>query len=167
LGGKIFAPKAAKRIVVGVIFDVILKSKNMIKTHIKTAIFIFSAAFLAFTCLSVSAADDPTAGNYGLDQTVNVKSEAGFTAKQALLDPSQNKPDALVGRVIGTILSFVGVIFFVLIFYSGLKWMLAQGNESVIDSAKQTIIAATFGLIIVLAAYAITAFIGGQFTGTQ
>jgi hypothetical protein len=45
--------------------------------------------------------------------------------------------------------------------------MMAQGDEGTIDKAKQTIIAATTGLIIVLAAYAITAFIGGQLTGTK
>jgi hypothetical protein len=38
--------------------------------------------------------------------------------------------------------------------------MLAQGNEDEISKAKQIIIAAVSGLVIVLAAYAITAFIG-------
>lgn len=141
----------------------------MTKNYIKTAILIFSAAFLVFAYTSASAEEATNAStkNYGLDETVNVKSSGGFTAKQALLSPEENKPELLVGRIIGTVLSFVGVIFFLLIFYSGLRWMMAQGNESVIDSAKQTIIAAASGLVIVLAAYAITAFIGGQLTNTQ
>jgi len=38
--------------------------------------------------------------------------------------------------------------------------MFAQGNEAQVEKAKQTLIAAVIGLIIVLSAYAITAFIG-------
>jgi len=45
--------------------------------------------------------------------------------------------------------------------------MLAQGNEAEVEKAKATLIAAIIGLIIVLAAYAITAFIGGQITNTK
>jgi len=129
------------------------------KKHIKTAVLLFSAAFLFFSYSAVLAQDSK---NFGLDATVGVGEN-----QKALIPPSKNAPSDIAGRVVGTILSFVGVIFFVLIFYSGLRWMLAQGDEGVIDKAKQTIIAAVFGLIIILAAYAITAFIGGQLTKTN
>lgn len=142
----------------------------MIKNHIKTAILIFSAAFFVFACASASAQgtqSNSPSGNYGLDETVGVKSSNGISSQDALLDPATNKPQVLVGKIIGVVLSFVGVIFLVLIIYSGLTWMLAQGNESTIDKAKQTIIAATTGLVIVMAAYAITAFIGNQLSNTK
>ena len=42
--------------------------------------------------------------------------------------------------------------------------MLAQGNEAEVDKAKQILVAAVIGLIIVLSAYAITTFIGNQLT---
>ena len=56
-------------------------------------------------------------------------------------------------------LGFLGIIFLIMIIYSGFQWMTAGGNEETISKAKKRIINATIGLIIVLAAYAITYFI--------
>jgi cbb3-type cytochrome oxidase subunit 3 len=67
-----------------------------------------------------------------------------------------------VGSIIGLILSFVGVIFLILIIYAGISWMTASGNQEKVNKAKELIINAIIGLIIVLAAYAITAFIGNS-----
>ena len=74
-------------------------------------------------------------------------------------------PQQIVGTVVGAILSLLGVIFFLLIFYGGIRWMLAQGNEAEVEKAKQVIVAAVIGLVIVLSAYAITYFIGQRLTG--
>src|SRR3989339_740431 len=57
--------------------------------------------------------------------------------------------------------SAVGLIFFILIFYGGFSWMIARGNEQKVEKAKNTVIAASIGLVIVLASYAITILIGG------
>jgi len=67
-----------------------------------------------------------------------------------------------VGQVISIILSFVGVLFFILMIYAGILWMTAQGNEQQVAKAKDLLINATIGLIITLAAYAITSFIGTE-----
>lgn len=67
-----------------------------------------------------------------------------------------------VGRLIGAVLSFIGVIFLVLMIYGGLTWMTARGNEAQVAKAKDLIQTAIIGLIIVLMAYAITAFIAGK-----
>jgi hypothetical protein len=42
--------------------------------------------------------------------------------------------------------------------------MTAQGNEEQVGKAKNLITAAVIGLIIVVSAYAITAYIGGKLT---
>ena len=42
--------------------------------------------------------------------------------------------------------------------------MMARGNTQEVEKAKELIYAAVIGLIIVLAAYAITAFVGGILT---
>lgn len=65
-----------------------------------------------------------------------------------------------IGSVIGIVLSFVGVIFLLLMIYAGISWMTASGNQEKVTKAKDLIINAIIGLIIVLAAYAITSFIG-------
>jgi len=67
------------------------------------------------------------------------------------------------GKIIGIILSFIGVIFLGLMIYGGLMWMMAQGNEQQITKAKTLITNAIIGLIVVFAAYALTNFIAQNF----
>lgn len=82
------------------------------------------------------------------------------TATKAKLPTNDVDPSALIGRVVGYALSFLGVAFFVLIIYAGYLWMFSMGNEQTVTKAKEIIIAAVIGLIIVLMAYAITSYIG-------
>ncbi len=70
-----------------------------------------------------------------------------------------------IGKIVGSILSFVGVIFLILMIYGGFTWMIARGNEKEVETAKEIITNAVIGLIIVLAAYAITAYIGSVLIG--
>jgi hypothetical protein len=69
-----------------------------------------------------------------------------------------------VGGFIGLALSFVGIIFLALIIWAGIQWMTAQGNSSQVEKAKDLMINAAIGLVIVTAAYSITIFFGQQFT---
>jgi len=67
-----------------------------------------------------------------------------------------------IARLIRVVLGFLGIIFLVLIVYSGFMWMTAAGNEEKISTAKKTMVAAIIGAAIVLAAYAITYFVIDQ-----
>ncbi|MBI5728393.1 MAG: hypothetical protein HY984_01415 [Candidatus Magasanikbacteria bacterium] len=82
----------------------------------------------------------------------------GATAQNAGLKDERKLPD-LIGAVIGTGLSMIGVLFFILMVYGGFLWMTAHGNEDQSKKALNTIIAATIGIIIVMASYAITRFV--------
>lgn len=79
--------------------------------------------------------------------------EPAFGVKQATPLPE------LVGRYIRIFLGFLGVIFAVLMVYGGYTWMTSYGNEQKVTRAKDLIIDATIGLVIVLAAYAISSFV--------
>ena len=68
----------------------------------------------------------------------------------------------LVGRYIRIFLGFLGVIFAILVIYGGYTWMTSFGNEQKVTRGKELIIDATIGLVIVLAAYAISSFVVGQ-----
>lgn len=67
--------------------------------------------------------------------------------------------DKMISTVITTALSFIGVIFLVLMIYGGYIWMIARGNEQEVEKAKNIIIAAIIGLAVVLAAYAASWYI--------
>jgi len=66
---------------------------------------------------------------------------------------------ALVQTVINAFLSLIGVILLAYLLYAGYKWMTAHGEEKKVDQAKETIQRAITGLIIIVAAYAISIFV--------
>lgn len=68
-------------------------------------------------------------------------------------------PAQIVGNLIKIALSVVGLIFLILMIYGGYLWMTARGKEERVTKAKETLEAAVIGIIIVLAAYAITYFV--------
>lgn len=86
-------------------------------------------------------------GDYGLSETAGA-------AKLSKVPIPQ-----LIGNVIGTALSMIAVVFFILMVYGGFLWMTAHGNNDMVKKAQDTIIAAVIGIIIVLASYSITNFV--------
>ena len=65
----------------------------------------------------------------------------------------------IFSKVVGIGLSFLGVIFLLLIVYGGFLWMSDQGNEEQVAKAKKLITSAAIGLVIVLSSYAVSWFI--------
>lgn len=68
----------------------------------------------------------------------------------------------IVSNIVYVILSFVGVIFLALTIYAGFIWMTAGGNTEDVEKAKKILERAAIGLVVVLAAYAITYFVTTQ-----
>ncbi len=66
---------------------------------------------------------------------------------------------SIIASVIKAALSLLAAIFLVLMIVAGFQWMTAGGNETKVEKALGMIKTAIIGLIIVLAAYAITIFI--------
>jgi len=125
---------------------------------LKKIILISFSFFLAFTPVLVSAND------YGLFTSANYDlNKRAFNVQGVGNDPGGFMATR-IGKIIGAVLSFVGVIFMVLIVYGGLTWMTASGNEKQVEKAKNLIVQAVIGLVVVLAAYAITKFIGDSLT---
>jgi len=69
------------------------------------------------------------------------------------IDPNNVVPP--ISSLVALVISLIGVIFFILILYSGFQWMTASGNEEKVTSAKKRIVSASIGLIITLCAYLI------------
>ncbi len=87
---------------------------------------------------------------FAQDSAETVASAAGLGTQSVL---------STIGTVIAVVLGFVGVIFLLLLIYSGWVWMTAGGEEEKIKKAKRTLINATIGIIITFSAYAIASFI--------
>ncbi len=84
-------------------------------------------------------------------QTVAGSQGAGYLASVGI--------ETLAGQVITAITSLLGIIFVLLTIYGGFLYMNARGNEEQTKKAKAIITQALIGLVIILAAYAISYFI--------
>ncbi len=122
--------------------------------------FAFIAIFaFAFFSLSQAKAQIQDNALSGLNETANT-----VTAFQSQTSQTYGS-DFLAtkaGQIIGLILSFVGVLFLILMIYAGILWMTASGNEQQVATAKGLLINAVIGMIIVFSAYALTTFLGTQ-----
>jgi hypothetical protein len=109
-------------------------------------LFIFS--IVMFFGVAVHAVD--VSG--GLTKSIGQK--AGYDAAV-----TQTSLATTVGGVIRGVLSVVGVIFLVLTIYAGVLWMTAAGNEETVTKAQKIVKSSVIGLVIIGAAYGITALI--------
>jgi hypothetical protein len=89
----------------------------------------------------------------GLAQRQLLKEAAGVSTIA-----KENIP-TYAGQIIGTVLSLVSVLFFVLLVYAGVMWMISRGNEEMSSKALNIIFAAIIGIIIVLSSYTLVKFI--------
>lgn len=91
------------------------------------------------------------------DEITNTET-VGFTAIDNI-GLGNRDPRRIASSVIQVMLGFLGVIAVVLILFGGFKWMTAAGNDDKIDEAKDLITAGVIGLLIVLAAFAVSIFV--------
>jgi hypothetical protein len=119
----------------------------------KKAFLLAATACLALPIIVFAATTTYDAANTGL----------AATADAAQLNTSQTLP-VLIGTVIKIALGLVGVIFLTLMVYAGATWMIARGDESRAEKARDTIVASVIGLVIVVGAYAITNFVISAFS---
>src|SRR3989338_8671225 len=67
--------------------------------------------------------------------------------------------------IVQFILGFLGLLAVIIVLYAGFQWMTAAGNEEKVTSARATLTAGLIGLVIILAAYALTQFVINTITG--
>lgn len=83
------------------------------------------------------------------------------TAGAAGIKADKKLPE-VIGSVINVALSLLGLVFLGLALYAGFKWMTAQGDTKQVDEATGTLKNAVIGMIITVAAYALSTFIMEQ-----
>ena len=129
------------------------------KTIKRLALLVLS--FLVITNLYFIETSYVSARDYGLD-TAAGKVDAYNDSKAAIATSGASSYlTTRIGSIIGTVLSFVGAIFLLIIVFAGISWLMAGGNEEKIKKAGKLLTNSIIGLLIVLAAYTITAFLGG------
>lgn len=72
---------------------------------------------------------------------------------------SPRDPRLIASRIINVMLSLLGILATSIIVFAGFKWMTAGGNSDQAQSARNILVAAVIGLIIIFSAASITNFI--------
>jgi uncharacterized membrane protein YqaE (UPF0057 family) len=68
-------------------------------------------------------------------------------------------PRTMVTQIINVLLTLLGIVAVIIVLLGGFKWMTAGGNEDKVGEAKKILGAGVIGLVLILAAWGIAAFI--------
>lgn len=91
--------------------------------------------------------------------TVNLQKKTDLIANSAIGTPQVKSLGTVAGMIIQVVLGVLGIVFVILITYAGFRWMTAQGDTKDIDAARSVLFNSIIGLIIVVAANALTYWI--------
>jgi len=114
----------------------------------------YRTAFLLLPASVFASAENPNPLNTLLKQ-------AGGQIKTGGEGTGGNLPE-LIGRLINAALSVLGLVFLVLVVYAGYLWMTANGEKTKTEKAKTLLGQAIIGIVIIVGAYAISAFVIGR-----
>jgi sorbitol-specific phosphotransferase system component IIBC len=112
---------------------------------------------LATAALLLAAVLIPSAGVLAAGTPPNLD---GFGVKFAENVGLQNaNPKNVIVNVIQVILSFLAIVAVIIILIGGFLWMTAGGNDEKVTQGRKSLANGAIGLLIVLAAFAITNFL--------
>ncbi len=129
----------------------------------KTLCHFILGIFLSFSLITIL--DTPTFANDGPTDACTV---AGIDDPLICGSKGSNEEQELQNRiknVLETVYLWIGIIAVIVIVIGGVKYTTSIGAEDKIKSAKNTITYAVIGLVITLAAFAITEFFIGALEG--
>lgn len=87
----------------------------------------------------------------------NVKADGSIDG-----DAYKNGLTGKTGAITNTLLILAGAIAVIVIIVGGIRYILSQGNAQSVTAAKDTILYAVIGLVVVVLAYAIVNFVTGN-----
>jgi len=100
--------------------------------------------------------------------TLNTKEAIQCGASNAAgIDPNVDagtRIDTTIGKVVDLLSVIVGIIAVIMIIVAGFRYITSGGNQESVKSAKNTLIYAVIGLVIVALAQIIVAFVLDQAT---
>ncbi len=129
---------------------------------------IFCTGIILFFPFFASAANSiqspPVVNNIPANTVINqeVKKQTNPTLDvldRLNLNLSNDNPKVIAARLINSALQFLGVIFLVMIIYSGFAFMTSGGNDDKLKKARKGLFSAIIGAAIILMAYSIVNFV--------
>lgn len=81
------------------------------------------------------------------------------TGDKAQYDTANTNIYSTISTIIGVGLSMAGLVFLAIMFYGGLRWMTARGDDEKATKAKNAIFEAIIGFVLVTVSYGISTFV--------
>lgn len=80
------------------------------------------------------------------------------------LPAGQKTVPQTIANVVNILIFVIGAVSVIFIVIGGIKYVISNGDQAQVTSAKNTIMYAIVGLVVAIAAYGIVAFVITQFT---
>lgn len=87
------------------------------------------------------------------------KEDTGLPDTIKAADLQQKELASFVAGALTAVLGIIGVLFLVMLVYAGFLWMIGGDDEKKVSKARELILYAVLGLIVIVSAGAITKFI--------
>jgi hypothetical protein len=129
----------------------------MIK-KLKTYIVVAASALTLIAPVAIGAVASAQVTNQDISNSTCAGTNGGFGAS-TICSGAQSHINQLISTVINVLSVIVGVVAVVMIIFGGFKYIMSGGDSGNISSAKQTIIFALVGLVIVALAQFIVHFV--------
>lgn len=121
----------------------------------------FSIYFLFLLVLAIALPVIFGGGSVALSaEGASQSAESGLDSAAAAANlTSQTDAVTLAGSIVKFVLSFLGVIFLVLMLYAGFMRMTAQGDAKKVETSTAIIRSAIIGIVIIFVSYIVTIFV--------
>lgn len=129
------------------------KTQSFLVSAFACVMMIFGAVALTAPAFAQFEAGDPSGA---LDSAIGGGNTAYATGD------ADTQVFNIIGRIINILLGLLGIVFFIYVLWAGFIWMTAQGEPTKVKKATDMLIQGTIGLLIILAAYAISNFAVSQ-----
>lgn len=120
------------------------------KTFLKTCYYTAASTALALPGI-VHALTGDNPFDRAKESVGTVTESAGVGQQQTL--------EEMIGNIINIALGFIGILLLVYLLYGGFLWMTSGGSDEGVKKAQTMIKNAVVGLLIVIAAFAISNFV--------
>ena len=104
----------------------------------------------------------PLPGRPGL-AIVNCRMEAPFVPNPLL----EFEPSNIMANIINTLLVWGGAVALLFIIFGGFRYIISMGNPESVEKARNTVVYAILGLVLIFLAYLIVAYLLDDLLGVK
>lgn len=115
-----------------------------------------ASLFIWGACFASAYAQGLDANKTGLNDAAQ---KAGYNTALSCVGKPGGCIAAFAGAAINALTALFGAIFFGLILWGGFKYLFSMGDKDAVKKARETIVNAIIGLLIVATSYAIADFV--------